>query len=482
MIEGMRSSRGFTMIELLIVVAIIAILAVAAVVLLNPSEMIQEGKDHNRLSDTTSLYTAIGLAQSDGLSLGNASTVYVSLPDPTLTGAQTSSCGYWNLVSLPTDTIYQCASPQDYRNTDGTGWIPIDFAQSAGGSPFGELPIDPQNQSSSGQYYAYATQGTSYEVTSKMGSQKYQSESTYSNASALYLYGQGTSLSLVQEDYGCADGGPCVWVIDFGNGRIDKFATDGTFLGTIGSKGSGNGQFTHPVGIALDPNRNVYVVDSNNDRVEKFDLNGNYLGEIGSYGSSNGKFDSPTAIAIDSQGNIYVADGNNARVEKFDNTGKYLSQLGCASGDCVGGSSPGKFSWPDGLAVDSNNNLYVADYYNNRIQKFDSSGNYLSSITTSVNLPTTVSVSPTNGYIYSINDDTNDVLEFDQNGNYITTLSLAAWGVSIDANGQIYLSDQNDGYTGIWRFNSTDTTHINTIGSYGNGNGQMIRPDQVLVR
>src|ERR1039458_1866049 len=108
-----------------------------------------------------------------------------------------------------------------------------------------------------------------------------------------------------------------VYVVDYYNSRVLKFAGNGTYLTQWGSSGSGNGQFSFPSGIAVDSSNNVYVADYSNNRIEKFDSNGNYLTQWGSGGSGNGQFDEPEGVAVDSSNNVYVTDSKNDRVEKF---------------------------------------------------------------------------------------------------------------------------------------------------------------------
>jgi tripartite motif-containing protein 71 len=89
------------------------------------------------------------------------------------------------------------------------------------------------------------------------------------------------------------------------------------------------------------------------------------LAAIGSAGSGDGQFNYPQNIAIDANGNLYVADTGNNRIEKFDTNGVYLSQFGSF------GSGNGQFNYPVGLAFDLHGHVYVSDVANNRIQKFD---------------------------------------------------------------------------------------------------------------
>ena len=91
----------------------------------------------------------------------------------------------------------------------------------------------------------------------------------------------------------------------------------------------------------------------------------------GSSGSGNGQFDGPADVAVDSSGNVYVTDVYNNRVEKFSSTGTFLLTWGS------NGSGDDQFNTPQGVAVDTSGNVYVADTDNNRVEKFDSSGNYI---------------------------------------------------------------------------------------------------------
>jgi hypothetical protein len=92
----------------------------------------------------------------------------------------------------------------------------------------------------------------------------------------------------------------------------------------------------------------------------------------GTLGSGDGQFDNPNGIAVDSIGNVYVADAANRRVQKFDSNGNFLLKWGTS------GSGNGQFTQANGIGVDQNSNVYVTDAgLNPRIQKFDSNGNFL---------------------------------------------------------------------------------------------------------
>ena len=80
--------------------------------------------------------------------------------------------------------------------------------------------------------------------------------------------------------------------------------------------------------------------------------------------TDNGQFTTPTGIAVDLKGNIYVVDYYNNRIQKFDNNGSFISKWGTE------GKADGQFSLPTGIDLDSTGNVYVVDYNNLRIQVF----------------------------------------------------------------------------------------------------------------
>ena len=164
-----------------------------------------------------------------------------------------------------------------------------------------------------------------------------------------------------------------VWVLDAAKtaARAQKFNSKGEYQFQFGSYGSGNGQFLQPYGIAIDPTGNIWIADTGNHRVQKFNSKGEFLLKFGTLGSGNGQFSSPYGIAIDPTGNVWVADTGNDRVQKFNSKGEFLLKSGSA------GTGDGKFQDPKGIVTDSDGNVWVADNGNDRIQKLDSKGRYL---------------------------------------------------------------------------------------------------------
>jgi sugar lactone lactonase YvrE len=162
-----------------------------------------------------------------------------------------------------------------------------------------------------------------------------------------------------------------VYVTDTYNNRIQKFATDGTFVSSWGTQGSGDTNLYWPVGVAANAN-GVYVTDLLNNRVLQFDQDGVLLRQLR---LNNGEmiFNWPAGIDVDSSGNVYIADSGNNCIKKFDRDLTYssLSSWGTR------GSGNGQFITPYGVSVDPKfDNVFVADRGNNRIQQFTSAGVY----------------------------------------------------------------------------------------------------------
>ena len=91
---------------------------------------------------------------------------------------------------------------------------------------------------------------------------------------------------------------------------------------------------------------------------------------MGRPGTGNGEFNRPADVAVDSVGNVYVADRDNNRVQRFDSKGNFLGRWGANGGDGTAGEGPGEFFTPTSIAVDGDRDIYVLDVLNSRVQKF----------------------------------------------------------------------------------------------------------------
>jgi len=134
-------------------------------------------------------------------------------------------------------------------------------------------------------------------------------------------------------------------------------------------------------GVAVDPAGNIYVSDGNLNKVYIYNSNHNLVHTIGTgvYGSANDQFAAPRGLALDSASALYVADTDNCRVQKFDSSWQYLATFG-QPGVCANSDSYSALSQTYDVAVDLQGRIYVADSGLNRVQVLDSSGKYLSTL------------------------------------------------------------------------------------------------------
>ena len=166
------------------------------------------------------------------------------------------------------------------------------------------------------------------------------------------------------------------------------FDVSGKFLGTLGEKEIPPSVYydlrTDPRtamerrpwvhGLHVDPRDNLWVTDVGRHVVMKFNPEGKLLLTLGTPGERDetpSTFSQPTHAVVGRSGNVYVADGyGNSRVVKFSAQGEYLRTWGKK------GSQKGELHTPHALALDSDENVYVADRSNDRIQVFDSEGKF----------------------------------------------------------------------------------------------------------
>ena len=149
-------------------------------------------------------------------------------------------------------------------------------------------------------------------------------------------------------------------------GAISVLSSNGAFVSRFGSQGAGNGQLSHPGGMAIDASGNIWIADTQNNRIEEFSANGTYLSQFGSFGSGNGQFNAPYALAIDASGNIWVMDVGHGRVQEFSSSGAYLSQFG-SPGTGNGQFFASQYGYSS-IAIDAHGNIWVTDSGNNRVE------------------------------------------------------------------------------------------------------------------
>jgi len=127
--------------------------------------------------------------------------------------------------------------------------------------------------------------------------------------------------------------------------------------------------------VRVDPQGNIWVIDAPGHVVYKMNPDGKEimrLGTRGAAGTGPGNFNLPTDVGFAANGDVYVSDGyGGARVVKYSPDGKYLLQWGSR------GKGPSEFGLPHNLVIDARGRVYVTDRDNQRIEVFDSSGNFL---------------------------------------------------------------------------------------------------------
>jgi len=168
-----------------------------------------------------------------------------------------------------------------------------------------------------------------------------------------------------------------LYVADYFNDAIKVYSLSGKYKRRIGNSGDGPGEFNAPVGVDVADNGDLFVADFYNQRIQQLNTNGSFIRQWGTTGKTgiwSGKFNYPTDVAIDKDNNLFVADGFNDRVQVFDNRGEYSHKWGGLFGMNVSGSRPGWFTTVTSIKIGPKNNIYVTDFYNDRVQIFNTTG------------------------------------------------------------------------------------------------------------
>lgn len=244
---------------------------------------------------------------------------------------------------------------------------------------------------------------------------------------------------------------------------VSSFAGNGT--GGF-NEGQGSGaQFNFPRGITSDSQGNLYIGDTANQRIRRLTPQGTsstYAG-IGSGGITNGdattvaEFNSPVGVVFDSNGNMYVADTNNHRIRMITPAGNVSTFAGSgtpAHNDAVGAAAD--FNLPTGLAIDSNDNIFVADSQNHRIRQITVPGANVTTIAGTGGFGHNDGAAGTAQFFLPVDvavDSNGDVFVADSFNHVIRKIALPAGTVSTPA-GQPSTSAFQDGTGAGARFNS----------------------------
>jgi 6-bladed beta-propeller protein len=167
--------------------------------------------------------------------------------------------------------------------------------------------------------------------------------------------------------------------------QLFEFDQNGTFVRELGK---GLYAWSEAHSVRIDRNDEIWAIDKGSNMVVRFNTAGRVVWVFGRKEEAadgaeplghpdpplppvDGMFRQPTDVAWDSQGNTYITDGYvNSRVAKYDKNGDWVKSWGTK------GNGPGQFNTPHAIAVDRDDNVYVGDRANRRIQVFDTDGNF----------------------------------------------------------------------------------------------------------
>jgi uncharacterized protein (TIGR03437 family) len=260
-----------------------------------------------------------------------------------------------------------------------------------------------------------------------------------------------------------------LYIADSLNCRIRKVASGGNIStlagnGTLSYSGDGGAaskaQLNTPQGVAADAAGNLYLSDTLNNVVRKVSPNGiisNYAGNggVGSSGdgsaATSAQLNGPQGLAVDASGNLFIADTLNAKVRKVSASGVISTVAGSGTpgygGDGAAATSA-QLNLPIGVAVDGNNNLYIADFGNSRVRKV------------SANNISTVAGNGSFGY----SGDGGQAVKAQLNGPQ---------GVAVDAAGNLYIADtENNRIREVTPGGLIATVAGNGIAGYSGDGGQ----------
>ena len=246
------------------------------------------------------------------------------------------------------------------------------------------------------------------------------------------------------------------------NGLISTVAGTGV-AGYSGDGGNAaNATLRFPAAVALDAAGNLYIADRDNHRVRMVDADGviSTVAGIGAAGftgdggaATSARLNRPNGVALDAEGNLYIADRDNHRVRMVDSDGDITTTAGTGTPGYGGDGGPATSAMlrtPNDVTVDSNGTLYIADRDNHRVRRVGTNG-----------VITTVAGTGTLGF------SGDDGIATDAQLN-------KPYGISVDGQGRIYIADTDNHRI---RMIDLDGTIVTIAGDGTAGNGQ----DDVLA-
>jgi streptogramin lyase len=206
-----------------------------------------------------------------------------------------------------------------------------------------------------------------------------------------------------------------------------------------------------------------------------------YYGEIGWEGPGTGQLNTPMGVASDAKGDAWVSDTKNNRIEKFDPEGEYVSQFGYV------GSENGALKEPRGVAIDVKGDIWVTDTGNNRVEEFTEHGEFMRVTSTEVALKGPQGIATdASGNVWVADTGDNRVVEFKEKGEYVreaaktvgTRLLAEPVGVAIDTSGNVWVTDAKNHR--VVEFGSTGIA-LKEFGKEGTNNGEFQTPTGIAI-
>jgi ABC-type Fe3+ transport system permease subunit/sugar lactone lactonase YvrE len=231
-------------------------------------------------------------------------------------------------------------------------------------------------------------------------------------------------------------------------GRVQKFATDGTFLSFWQMPQTDKGK---PKGMCRDEKGNVVVLEPHYSRVNHFTPEGRLVAQWGAHGTNAGHLAFPRSVIVNSHGDVFVSEyGLAERVQQFTSAGaKWVRTLGRS------GEGDGEFNRAEGLGVDAQDRLYVADSCHHRVQVFSPEGKFLTAYGRpgsgrgEMSYPYDVKVDG-QGFQFVCEFGNSRIQIFDPHGQPVEILGGPGavpgqfsnpWGVALDSKGNLYVAD-----------------------------------------
>jgi hypothetical protein len=201
------------------------------------------------------------------------------------------------------------------------------------------------------------------------------------------------------------DGAGNLFIADTNNNRVRRVDHSTGFISTVAGNGtlgfSGDGaaateaQLHYPVSVAVDGAGNLYIADDYNHRIRKVDHSTGFISTVAGTGTlgfagdgaaaTEAQLRYPSSVALDGAGNLFIGDANNNRIRKVDHSTGFISTVAGNGTQGSGGdgavATEAQLNNPVSVAFDGAGNLYIADYYNERIRKVTGIG--------SISLPST---------------------------------------------------------------------------------------------